>query len=490
MSLSDPAYIGFLFAVFVVYYLLRTGGQRRILLLAASYFFYFQLSHYYIAVLVGVTLITYLGAMLLGRCAGSPRRYPLFLLFCILMLAPLLAFKYLPSLLGLVHYHPPTGLGIDLASLVIPVGISFFTFTALGYLFDVYLEVIDPEPRLDRVALFLAFFPLVSAGPIERAQGLMPQLSLDQSFSCSRSISALRTIVLGLVMKVFIAGFLAGPVNTVYAAPGSYPALDQFLATVDYAFFIYSDFAGYTLIAIGSARLLGLEVMPNFAQPFLSKTIPEFWQRWHMSLSFWVRDYVFAPLWMNWRRFPKTGMPVAVLLAFTIIGVWHGAKWGYLFFGLLHGTYAVVSNFTLKKRNAFWTRAGLPAGVLVPTRTLITFALVLIGFVLFRAENMPDALVIYRSVFSLEFLKESAAALHSLALHPAGQLAGSSVLEIKKCIGLFVILIAGDLIARRKLGFVILPAALQLAIVDAGILLILSCWIMGRGSAPFVYYKF
>jgi hypothetical protein len=412
------------------------------------------------------------------------------MLICGVLLAPLLLFKYLPPLLGLAHYHSHTGYGIDLESLMIPIGISFFTFAAFGYVWDVYLEVIDPETRLERVALFLAFFPVVSAGPIERGQGLMTQLDLEQPFMCDRAISALRTIVLGLVMKVCIADFLSGPVNTVYAAPGHFPALDRFLATVDYAFYLYADFAGYSLIAIGSARLLGLNVVENFAQPFLSPTIPEFWRRWHMSLSFWVRDYIFAPLRMTWRRHPRAGMIGALLISFTVLGAWHGAKWGYLFFGMLHGTYAAVSFLTLQKRNKFWARIGLPDSVLYVARVIITFYLVLLAFVFYRAANLSDAFVIYRSFFSMDLVRDGMSAARGFALHPGAKLMASTVGDIKPCIGLFLLLLAGDVMARRKFRFVRLPGVVQVVVVNLAILYVLSSWIKGHGNEPFVYYKF
>jgi D-alanyl-lipoteichoic acid acyltransferase DltB (MBOAT superfamily) len=291
-------------------------------------------------------------------------------------------------------------------------------------------------------------------------------------------------------MKVFIADFLSGPANDVFGAPANYSAFDQLLATVDYAFYLYADFAGYSLIAIGSARLLGLDVVPNFAQPFLSPTIPEFWRRWHMSLSFWVRDYIFAPLRMNWRRHPQAGMAAALLLSFTVLGVWHGAKWGYLFFGMIHGTYAVFSFLTLQKRNAFWKRLGLPNAVLFPARILFTFFLVLLAFIFYRANTLSDAFLIYRSIFSLDLLRQVVSGLHGTAVNPYAQLVESTVLHKKECIWLFLLLLAGDIIARRKISFERLPGIVQIGIVNFGVLIVLSCWIKGHGNEPFVYYKF
>jgi D-alanyl-lipoteichoic acid acyltransferase DltB (MBOAT superfamily) len=291
-------------------------------------------------------------------------------------------------------------------------------------------------------------------------------------------------------MKLFIADNLSAPVDLVFAAPAAHPAFDQFFATVAYAFFLYADFAGYSLIAIGSARLLGLDVVPNFAQPFLSPTIPEYWRRWHMSLSFWVRDYVFSPIRTNWRRRPQLSLAAALILSFIIIGVWHGPKWGYLFFGILHGTYCVISSLTLKMRNQFWGRAGVPSGVLNVVRIPATFFLALLAFVVYRANNLSDALTIYRSIFSIGLLKGTASVFHGLVSHSGSAPTDIALVDIKICLALLAVLIAGDIVARRKISFASLPRPLQISIANAGIAIVLSRWILGHGNETFAYYKF
>ena len=335
MSFTDPLYFAFLTGVFLLYYMLEPGLPRRLLLLAASYYFYFELSGGYLLVLLLVTVVTYYGALAMRSPQTEKRGFQIFALVILLALIPLLVFKYLGALLTFGGDGIPTvnSLRGEFATLALPIGISFFTFAALGYLIDVYLEVVEPERDFGRVALFLAFFPVVSAGPIERAGRFMSQFDLAAKFSADRALSALRLILIGLVLKMIFADILQKPCDTIFAAPGNWPPLVRLIGLVDFVFYLYADFAGYSLIAIGSARLLGLEVRPNFMQPFLSATVPEFWRKWHISLSSWVRDYLFSPLRMEWRRQGNLGMAAALLLSFIILGVWHGAKWGFFFFG-------------------------------------------------------------------------------------------------------------------------------------------------------------
>jgi alginate O-acetyltransferase complex protein AlgI len=482
MSLSDPAYFLFLFPVFVLFYLLQKGAPRRILLLAASYFFYIQLAKVYVVVLLFVTCVTYFGTRLLRSPLAQKRESLLFWLVVTIAITPLLLSKYLAVFLA-VSFQ--TGL----LSLIFPVGISFFTFAALGYIIDVYLGVTDPEPSPTRVALFLAFFPLVSAGPIERAGRFIPQFDLEANFSSDRTIMALRLMFIGLILKVVFADALAAPVTLVYENPAAFQPIARLCATLFYPFYLYADFAGYSLIAIGSAKLFGLEVAPNFRQPFLSTTIPEYWRNWHISLSSWVRDYIFSPLRMEWRRYSNVGMAAALMSSFVILGVWHGAKWGFLIFGAMHGLMVVVSTFTLPWRDKFWAKVGLPDFILRLFRGVITYFLVALACVVFRADTLPQAIQMYQGVFSTAPFQDLAKYLSDFWQH-ANTTSFSAFKDFLGCFWVIPCLLGGDILVRKKLVPEKLPAIVQIIGYNYGLLVILSLWLTHYGTQPFVYYKF
>lgn len=373
-------------------------------------------------------------------------------------------------------------------TLALPIGISFFTFAALGYLIDVYLEVVEPERDFGRVALFLAFFPVVSAGPIERAGRFMSQFDLTAKFSAERALSALRLILIGLVLKMIFADILQQPCDRIFAAPGNWPPVVHLIGLVDFVFYLYADFAGYSLIAIGSARLLGLDVRPNFLQPFLSATVPEFWRNWHISLSSWVRDYLFSPLRMQWRRQGNLGMAAALLLSFTILGVWHGAKWGFLAFGVMHGILVTTSAFTLARRDAFWKALAIPPVLIHTGRVLITFILVMLTFVVFRARTMSDAMVIYQGLFSLELWRGLYQFIAWTGFHHGTPLIlyGS----MYKPSALIPLIIAGDILASKKITLEKFPMPLQVALYGLAIIEVLGQWMNLYVPQPFVYNKF
>jgi alginate O-acetyltransferase complex protein AlgI len=491
MSLGDPQYLLFLGAAVIVFYLLRPGNMRIAWLLGASYLFYFELSRFYISILMLVTAIAFVGGLLLSHYRKAAHRGLLFSMFCIALLTPLIVFKYLAFLLGVAASLVAQPFSPSLlAVLAMPIGISFFTFAALGYLIDVYLDVIEPELSPLKFALFVAFFPLVTAGPIERGAGLLPQFDLATPFSSERALHGLRLIFIGLFLKVVCADRLLSGTSPMFDDPSAFIPVEKVLTMVQYAFYIYADFAGYSLIAIGSAALFGWRVRPNFQQPYLSTSIPEFWRNWHISLSSWVRDYLFMPLRMRMRRFREAGMVAALMISFLIIGLWHGAGWGFVLFGLMHGALAVASNYTLRTRDAAWSRAGVPAPAVQFWRTYFTFVLVMFTFVVFRANTLHDASVIYRDL------------LPDRVLHNAWQIAENQLLRPHRPSGFKVItlrsstwwivavIIIGDIAARKQMTLDKLPRALQFAAYNIGVLLIIYGWISAGGGQPFLYYRF
>jgi len=399
MSLSDPKYLLFLAAVVICLPFLPIGRARHVALALASLCFYMMFNPWYGPLIVGVAAFVFFVVRILVRLPSGSLRVSVFCAAIIVTFLPLLLFKYVGVLnafsseLGSLYF----GYAVDMA---LPIGISFYTFQAVGYTIDAYVGNAEPEEDFVRVASFLCFFPILSAGPIERAAHLLPQLSKAGQFDYGQSVSGLRAILIGLFLKIVIADNLAPLVDRVYAQPTSHGSLDLALATVYFSFQVYADFAGYSLIAIGSGRLLGIELLPNFSQPFLSQSLPEYWRTWHMTLSGWFRDYVFTPLQFQWRRSGRAGLAAALIVTFTVVGIWHGAGSKYAIFGLIHGLLVSWSTLTFKARDRFWTQLGVPRSFLQINRIVLTFAIVTLTFVLFRAANYQEAVWIYRNFAS------------------------------------------------------------------------------------------
>lgn len=493
MPLSDPKYLLYLLSVFTLYYFLRSGTPRVLLLVAASYLFYFNLSGYYVFVLVAVTVIAYMGGLLLSALVGKKRRGLLFVLLCTIALAPLIIFKYLHFFLGVgAGLISLSSLKIQAPqfSLLLPIGISFFTFAALGYLIDIYLETSEPERRPLQFALFLAFFPLITAGPIERGERLLPQLSLGATFSSARAVAAFRLILIGLILKLVFADNLVGPVDAMYSAPQNFIPLEKLFALVSYMFYVYADFAGYSLIAIGSAKLFGIEVQPNFQQPFLSQSVPEFWRNWHISLSSWVRDYLFTPLRMQWRYYPVGGMIAALMLSFIIVGAWHGAGWGFILFGVMHGLLVAGSVYTVNFRNSIWAVVGMPTLLICVGRIALTFVLVMLTFVVYRANSVFDAMLIYRDVFSIDLIRNIWYGLKLAIVYPGEPLAVTLITLHSLGLVIIPLIVLGDILVHNKIVLEKMSLPVQVLFYNVGIGLVLYSWASANTGQPFLYYKF
>ena len=240
---------------------------------------------------------------------------------------------------------------------MLPVGISFYTFQSMAYTIDVYRGVVEPEKHLGIMATFVAFFPQLVAGPIERAPHMLPQFRQRMSFDQARTVEGLRLILWGAFKKIVIADRLAIYVNTVYNAPRHYSGLPLIAATIFFAFQIYCDFSAYSDIAIGAAKILGFDLMENFRQPYFSKSVREFWGRWHISLSTWFRDYLYIPLGGN--RVTFTRHLLNLMIVFVVSGLWHGASWTFVIWGALHGLYIVGRNDPAPRNTSFRLPAAL-----------------------------------------------------------------------------------------------------------------------------------
>ncbi|MEM6804753.1 MAG: MBOAT family O-acyltransferase [Bacteroidota bacterium] len=376
---------------------------RWLLLLVASYYFYMAWKPEYILLIVLSTLIDYFCGRKMGEIKEKKARRPYLYLSLLSNLGILFTFKYFGffneslegifQILGLNYYTPSF-------DLILPMGISFYTFQTMSYSVDIYHGHMKPEKHFGIFALFVSFFPQLVAGPIERASNLLPQFHKTHRWDNFRFRTGLRLMMWGMFKKVVIADRLAFLVNAVYNDPTEFGGISLILATVFFAFQIYCDFSGYSDIAIGAARILGFDLMLNFRTPYFSKSISEFWKRWHISLSSWFRDYVYIPMGGN--RVVKWRWYYNLLITFLVSGLWHGANWTFVIWGGLHGLYLVCSIVGAPIRQKFNTWVGLQVG----TKSMkvldisIVFVLVCFAWIFFRANTVGDAFYIISHLFS------------------------------------------------------------------------------------------
>jgi D-alanyl-lipoteichoic acid acyltransferase DltB (MBOAT superfamily) len=282
------------------------------------------------------------------------------------------------------------------------MGICFYTFQTLSYTIDVYRKQREPEYHLGYFALYVTFFPQLVAGPIERSDRLIPQLRKEQVFNYARIVEGLQRMVWGFFKKVVIADNLAVAVNHVYGNVEEMSGLTLLIATGFFAYQIYCDFSGYSDIAIGSSKILGIDLMENFKRPYFSTSIKEFWSRWHISLSTWFRDYVYIPLGGSQKGSYRTYLNI--LIVFLISGLWHGASWMFVIWGAIHGLYQLYEKATYKFRARLWKSIHLNETLIQwVVKWIVTMSVVLVSWVLFRAQNLEDSLLILSKIVNIRF---------------------------------------------------------------------------------------
>lgn len=380
---------------------------RWSLLLGASYFFYASWNPKYIVVLLTVTAIGYLGGRLLENETRITARKFILAMCLVASLGILFFFKYF-ELSGRVLQAAFEQLRIANVlpgfRLLLPLGISYFTFQTMSYILDVYRGVIKAERHVGIYALFIGFFPHVTAGPIARANQLLPQFHTIHFAEYETVVSGLQRMAWGFFKKLVIADRLALFVNTVYGDPTSFTGTALILATYAFAFQVYCDFSGYADIAIGAARVMGFKLEENFQQPYYAQSIPDFWRRWHITLYNWLRDYLFYPLS---RALKRSKLPANSLLALVLpamltmlaSGLWHGTNWTFLVWGAMHGIFMVISVLLSRSSNFLALPFSLPPQVVNGLRILITFNLVCFAWIFFRANSIADAFYIIQHLF-------------------------------------------------------------------------------------------
>ena len=373
------------------------------MLLIASYYFYAFYQAELLFLIVGTTFVSWISSIIIERTEKRGVKRLMLTLTLVVCLGVLFLYKYFNFLAGsvvsLVRLFGGQTPEIVL-NLVLPVGISFYTFQTLSYVIDVYRGDIKTERNFFFYALFVSFFPQLVAGPIERPGNLIPQLKESHEWSGENAVKGAKHMLVGFFKKIVVADLISVYVNAVYNDVESATALGVIIATALFAVQIYCDFSGYTDIAIGCARIMGIRLMKNFDHPYTATSIKEFWGRWHISLSTWFRDYLYIPLGGN--RCKKYRHLLNLMIVFTVSGLWHGAAWTYVIWGALHGIYQIVGNLTVKRRNSLISKIGLsPAHpAVIWGRRVITFLLVDFAWLFFRANSIGEAGILLKKLFT------------------------------------------------------------------------------------------
>ncbi|MDE6843178.1 MAG: MBOAT family protein, partial [Muribaculaceae bacterium] len=393
MVFNSLEYLLFLPIVFLLYWLVfKTVRSRNLFIIAASYLFYGWWSWKFLILIFITTLCSYLSGIAIEKSVSRVSRRGFLIANIVLNLGILFTYKYFnffaASFAQLFRAFGMTADDVTL-NLILPVGISFYTFQALSYSIDVYRREIKATRDVAAFFSFISFFPQLVAGPIERATNLLPQFLKNRTFDYSVAVEGMKLILWGLFKKVLVADNCARVVNLVFAYYTDLGALNLWEGAILFTFQIYGDFSGYSDIAIGSAKLFGINLMRNFDRPYFSKSIPEFWQRWHISLQSWFRDYIYIPLGGSRKGRTKTARNTAVV--FLISGLWHGANWTFIAWGLYHALL-----FTPKFLQNKDKRTELTDSKLKPfresTAMAATFMLVVVGWVIFRSDTLSDAI--------------------------------------------------------------------------------------------------
>jgi alginate O-acetyltransferase complex protein AlgI len=381
MLFNSFEFLIFFPAVTILFFLLP-HRFRWMLLLAASCFFYTFFIPIYILILIFTIIVDYFAGILIEN---SRSRRKLWLICSIVANVGVLAvFKYYNFFISNVNYV--TDENFVLLNIILPVGLSFHTFQALSYTIEVYRGNFKAERHIGLYALYVMFYPQLVAGPIERPQNLFPQFKTEQHFSWQNLLDGVRLMLWGFFKKLVIADRIAAYVGAIFEAPENYHPLNICIAVFFFMIQIYCDFSGYSDIALGSAKVMGYDLMINFNRPYLSNNIREFWQRWHISLSTWFRDYVYIPL--GGSKKTKSRLMINIGVVFLLSGLWHGAGWNFIVWGAVHGLALIVFTLISKK---------LPSIPLVPW--LLTTIFVAFAWIFFRATSFDNAMQVIQNLF-------------------------------------------------------------------------------------------
>lgn len=381
MSFISLNFVTLFVCTFLLYYTLPPKYRKAILLLSSCIF----IGYYHIAFLI-IALLISLATFCLGKWVGQSKHEKdtkrIYISGLCFLITGWLAFRYANLLPG-VHW-------------LFPLGISFYTFQALSYLTEIYWKEEEPEENLADFMIYMLFFMKFLSGPIERARDMLPQLKSGKPVAYPSIVYGMKLIVVGLIKKLILADYISPYIDGIFNSIHTASGIQLLMACLLYPVELYGDFSGYTDIALGGACMLGFKLSPNFNRPFIAQTTAEFWRRWHMSLSFWVRDYLYLPLSSGMRRWGQWGVFLSLSLTFAGLGAWHGAGWNYIIYGLIQGLIIFYEMKTAMIRNKIKNCIGNP--LFTTLSILRTYLLFAFSLIFFRLESVSDALYYIRNI--------------------------------------------------------------------------------------------
>lgn len=401
MLFNSWQFIIFLIVTFTIYFVLPKK-IRHIFLLVASYFFYAFWNFKLIFLILFTTLISYFGGLLIEKTRGKKVSIFVLVTSITLCLLCLIFFKYFDflasSFVSLINVFKENKVDYIPLSIILPVGISFYTFQTLSYVIDVYRGKIESEKNIFYYALYVSFFPQLVAGPIERSSNLIPQFKNKEGIKIENVSIGLKYMLFGFVEKVVVADILGLFVTKIFNNISNSNGLLVLIGGLLFSIQILCDFNGYSSIAIGVAKMFNIDLMKNFDKPYKSKSISEFWRKWHISFSSWLKDYIYIPL--GGSRVSYFRWALNILVVFLISGLWHGAAYTFIIWGLIHGIYIIVGRLTLKGRDVICTKFKVNDRTKDIVRMIFTYLLVVFAWIAFRANSISDMLIAYKDLFT------------------------------------------------------------------------------------------
>jgi D-alanyl-lipoteichoic acid acyltransferase DltB (MBOAT superfamily) len=412
MVFTSFEFILFFAVFFILYWFVANKNLKlqNLLILIAGYLFYARLDWHFLSYLIGVSALNFLIGIYIEKASNPTHKRLLLYIGLLQGIGGLVFFKYfnffITSFNDVLH---SLGINQDLHTLniIIPLGISFFTFKTISYVLDIYNEKINAAKDWIVFFNYISFFPTIISGPIDRPNTLIPQFEKEKVFDYNKATDALRQILWGLFKKVVIANNCAPITNEIFDHYNIYPGSTLLIGAFFYAIELYADFSGYSDMAIGIGRLIGFNITRNFDYPYFAQNIAEFWRKWHMSLTSWFTEYVFTPLSFLFRGLGKAGLFFAILINYIIVGLWHGANWTYVVYGFLHGCFfipLILRGTVNKKKNIVKNK-------LVPSfaefiNMLGTFTVVMLSMIVFRSGSIQQAYHYYNNLFSLSIFSK------------------------------------------------------------------------------------